>query len=304
MGDQIIQHYVTEELRRTLPNAFFSRLPTQDYLAYDSLKKIENSKIVIVAGTNLLTSQMNKYRQWKIRLIDLLFIKKKVVLMGVGWWQYQESPNFYTKAILKNVLSSERAHSVRDNYTKKMLSDAGIRNVLNTGCPTLWGMNEERCGKIPQKKADTVIVTLTDYKRDPKRDKGMLEMLARNYENLAIWPQGSRDREYLESLGGAGKPMTIVGSTLEAFTDFLTKKVELDYVGTRLHAGIHAMNLSRRTIIVAVDNRATEKQADMNLPVIGRDDIDGLERAVLGEFKTEIRVPWENIEKWREQFLA
>ena len=49
---------------------------------------------------------------------------------------------------------------------------------------------------------------------------------------------------------------------------------EFDYVGTRLHAGILALNYRKRTLIIAVDNRAAEMKTDINLPVIARGDLE------------------------------
>ena len=47
----------------------------------------------------------------------------------------------------------------------------------------------------------------------------------------------------------------------------------IDYVGTRLHAGIRALQHKKRTIIIGIDNRAIEKAKDFNLTVIDRKNI-------------------------------
>jgi len=83
----------------------------------------------------------------------------------------------------------------------------------------------------------------------------------------------------------------------------LESESNLDFVGTRLHAGIHALNLGHRTIIVAIDNRAKEMGKDTNLPIISREDvIDKLEGMINSEIKTEILLPKENIKRWKDQF--
>ena len=75
------------------------------------------------------------------------------------------------------------------------------------------------------------------------------------------------------------------------------------YVGTRLHAGIHALNQKVRTIILAVDNRATEMGKDFNLPVIQRTQVEEkLQIMIQSTWRTKISIPKENIQKWKMQF--
>lgn len=73
--------------------------------------------------------------------------------------------------------------------------------------------------------------------------------------------------------------------------------------GTRLHAGIHALNYKVRSIILAVDNRATEMGRDVNLPVIQRSEIgEKLESKINTDFTTDIRINQKNIRLFTEQF--
>ncbi|MBO5140007.1 MAG: hypothetical protein J6B76_05055, partial [Peptococcaceae bacterium] len=77
----------------------------------------------------------------------------------------------------------------------------------------------------------------------------------------------------------------------------------VDYVGTRLYAGIHALNHKVRSIILAVDNRATEMGRDVNLPVIQRSEIaKTLENKINSEFATDIQIKQDNIESFKAQF--
>lgn len=112
---------------------------------------------------------MNKRNQWKINIVDALFIKN-TILIGVGWWQYQSKPNFYTKLLLKR--------------------------VLHTTCPTTWMLTSNHCKKIAIHKADNIVVTITDYMRDKK----MIEILQKNHQRVFLWIQGSMDFEYYKSL--------------------------------------------------------------------------------------------------------
>ena len=59
----------------------------------------------------------------------------------------------------------------------------------------------------------------------------------------------------------------------------------------------------KRSIIIAVDNRAIEISNDTNLPSVKRENIkDELENLIVSDFKTEIKLPMENIKRWKSQF--
>lgn len=302
MGDEIIVDSVKREINSIFnKNTMFFHVPTHEVISRHSRRIINESDYSFVAGTNLLTSKFHfiKANQWNINYIDAVNIER-VVLLGVGWSDYQNSPGLLTKLIYKNALDSEIIHSVRDNYTKDKLSEIGINNVVNTACATMWPLTPQHCKKIPKKKSRNVVMTITDYRRDEVRDKELVNILLKNYERVFIWIQGSNDEEYINSLSDS---VEIISPTLEAFDNLLNSEMDLDYVGTRLHAGIRAMQKKRRSIIIGVDNRAIEKEKDFNIKVINRNNIELLNRTINEEFETLINLDFEKINIWRKQFL-
>lgn len=77
----------------------------------------------------------------------------------------------------------------------------------------------------------------------------------------------------------------------------------IDYVGTRLRAGIHALNYQKRSLIIAIDNRAKELAKDTNLPVIERSRIrEELEDKIKSNYVIKLKIPLTNIETWKNQF--
>lgn len=301
LGDEIIMDCIRKELREIFKEQFFVYGPTHDYLGAEGYKNVKESPFSIVCGTNLLSGNMNSYNQWKINMFSVGKITE-AILMGVGWWQYQKGINQYTKFLLKKVLSSSFVHSVRDEYTKKKLQSIGVNNVLNTGCPTMWRLDQKHCARIPKKKGDAAIITLTDYKPSPKYDGALVDIVTQNYGKIYAWMQGNGDYKHVKSI--AGNKVEYLDPCLESLDGILGDgSISLDYVGTRLHAGIRAMQHHRRTIIVAVDNRATEMGKDFHLPVIDRLDINGLDKMVNKEFRIELTLPEESISEWKGQFL-
>src|SRR5699024_1450593 len=150
------------------------------------------------------------------------------------------------------------------------LKSIGIDNVVNTGCPTLWNLTADHCNEIPTNKSKVVVATITDYMQDTERDSFMLNTLKKQYESVFIWLQGSNDFNYFNSFDNDIKEgIQIIPANLSLYNNFLDTH-DCDFVGTRLHAGIRAMQKKKRTIILSVDNRAREMGRDFNLNVLDR----------------------------------
>lgn len=290
---------VNEVLKELFPRGRFYRISTHEKIKLGDIKKLSCSDTLLVGGTNLLSSNMNQYNQWKINLFDSLYFRN-AVLFGVGWWQYQSPPNNYTKLLLKIILSKNLLHSVRDSYTLNQLNSAGIHNAINTGCPTLWGIDSRHCERIPRSKAENVLFTLTDYNIDENRDKKIFRILQKNYKKIYFWPQGLKDADYA---GKIGVKAIIMDSGLESLKKLLFSDIKLDYIGTRLHAGILSIRNFRRSVIIGIDNRAVEIKKDFNLNVVEKSEFGLLEKIISFDLRTDLKIPHKNINKWKKQFF-
>lgn len=302
MGDIIIYDAVYNHLRIMFKDAFLTNYPSHLHTSYDAKLGMAKNDVVFVGGTNLLSSYMDNYYQWKLDPNDKFFLKNKVVLMGVGWWQYQNKPNAYTKKLLTSILSKDYIHSVRDSYTRDMLKSIGINNVVNTTCPTLWNLTSNHCSKIQLKRTTEVVTTLTYYKSNERLDRQLLEILTDNYEKVYLWVQGIQDVNYLKKIYPEFKKIILVPPTMEAFNSIL-ENPNMEYVGTRLHAGIRAIQKGKRTLILAVDNRALEISKDTNLNVIPIEEVEKIQGFIKGEYNTSLNLPIEEIASWKNQFV-
>lgn len=321
-GDFIIDEYCNDILEEIYKESISVEISTRDKITEISKGHIASSDVSFVLGTNLLASTKKTFRQWNMTIwmaYSILFknVRKRellnkeiiaskmnkvnIVLLGVGWWDYQDIPDRYMKKLFNIILSKNYMHSVRDSFTEQQLRSIGISNVLNTSCPTMWKLTEEHCKDIPVIKAKKVVTTLTNYRKNVKEDTKLLEILIDNYEQVYIWLQALEDLEYIHELGMEDK-LTCIPPTLNHY-DTLLKNKEIDYVGTRLHGGIRALNFKARTLIVAVDNRSLEISKDTNLPIIKREEVfNGLEEWIYSNNETQINLPLRNIEKWKNQF--
>lgn len=302
LGNQIIMKSIECELKKIFPLDFLVKLQYGERFGELSLNYIRESSYSFFGGTNSLSSEMNKYSQMGLRLRNTNKVSR-LILLGLGWWQYQKPPNMYTKIFLKRLLCSSAMHSVRDQYTLQMLKSIGVTNVVNTSCPTTWNLTKNHCLAIPASKANCVITTVTDYNLDPVSDTEMINLLIKKYDKVYIWLQGLGDFEYLKMLGfAASAEVTLIPPSLSAFENIL-ETVDLDYIGTRLHAGIKAIQHSKRALIVAVDNRAAEISRDINVNICTRGDVNSIKAFIEGNVDTRINIPSHSIREWKNQFI-
>ena len=173
--------------------------------------------------------------------------------------------------------------------------------MINTGCPTLWGFNEEFCKEIPTKKSKDVVFTLTFYEKNMERDQFLIDTLIKNYEKLYFWVQGSEDYEYFKKFKNVNN-IEIINPTLQSYKEIL-QRGNIDYVGTRLHAGIYAMQQKVRSIILAIDNRARDMAETYNINALDQNDLEKLEQKINSEFTTNININHDKIEEWKKQFI-
>lgn len=300
-GDYIIVENCEKQLMDCVDLSQVSHIPTHRSITNKERKILLDARQKIFCGTNVLSGHMQSYGLWKIDADVSPF--KNTLLMGVGF--DSKSPEFdrYSSKLFQTILCKTGYHSVRDTFSAEKLKAMGVKNVLYTGCPTMWGLTAEKCASIPTKKANRVICTVTDYLRDPVNDSAMLDILLESYDEVYLWLQGRDDLSYIRELGYEDK-LHLVKSTLADYDEALRME-DLDYVGTRLHAGIRALSAGHRSLIVSIDNRATCIGADTDLPTIPRADVAAsLKLHLYGEIKTSIKMPWDNIELWKSQFVS
>jgi len=301
LGDHIIMDAVDQISDELFIDDFVINVPTHFSIHPLDLVALRKYDTALVGGTNLLKNNTLGKRQWKVGVKDLMALRRKVVLLGVGWWQYQDKPvSLYSKWMYKALFSRRYLHAVRDNYTLQKLNEIGIHNVVNTGCPTVWALDEPHLSQINPRKRDTVVTTITDYLRDPERDRQLLEILKKHYRNVYVWIQGSKDQAYIESLI---TDVRYVAPKLSAFDKFLANE-SCEYVGTRLHAGIRALQKRRKALIIGIDNRAIEMRNDIGLNVLERQRMDLLEEKIHEEMSVKLYLDTDAIQRWKTQFLT
>jgi len=311
LGDEIIYDDCKKGLSGILDNALVFRLGTHvsNYSAYQLLRK-EDRKIErlcdwsdykFICGTNLLSDNLKGVNpQWMLNPINARLYTDSI-LVGVGKISDYTEPNRYTKKLYNKILSKKYKHSVRDEDAKRVLEDMGF-SAINTGCPTLWGFTEEKCKAIPTKKAKNVVFSVSGYykQRDPEKDKRLIGILKKNYEKCYLWVQTVIDEKYFNEINDSKLEVTSIYS-LNKYKEILSTG-DVDYIGTRLHGGVYALQNGCRSLVISIDQRARGFHRDNNLPILERDEIEKLYDVLNSEWETNIIVDREAISEFLNQF--
>ena len=308
-GDDIIQNSIISELSPLIDESFVMKLGTHvpnfrtiNYFTNDFKIAFTNScDYKFILGTNLLSSNLVKSNgQWPIGLISAKLYRDSI-LVGVGTTYEGRDLSPFSKLIYKKILRKDIIHSVRDENCKRLLGSIGYQ-AINTGCPTLWKLTPEFCESIPTKKSRNVIISLSGYdkQKSEKDDMEMLRQINALYDTKYFWAQTIADERYLRRLPIDSSNYKMIYS-LPSFTK-VCKEGDVDYVGTRLHGGVFALQNKVRAIVIAIDHRARGFHEDNNLNILNRQDIQGLSEILTSDIHTEIRTDQAAIRLWKEQF--
>ena len=311
-GDEIIMESFLKNGADLLDGHYVARFPTHApcFHFFQQTKRnpryafVQNADYKFICGTNLLSNKIYyPWHFWNINPFTYHYYKG-AVLVGVGssaFLEGSDKPHWYSKWLFSKFLSKKYKHSVRDEHTKRIVENiCGKGSAINTGCPTLWGMTKEHCQQIPTKKASRVVFTISDYAIDRENDQRLIDMLNRLYETVYFWPQGTRDIKYFQTLSNI-ENICVVSPSVQAYGALLSEG-DVDFVGTRLHAGIYAMQHKVRSVILAVDNRAADMAETYNINVLHRDDTS-LETLLRGEIITDVNIDEVAIAEFKQQFF-
>jgi polysaccharide pyruvyl transferase WcaK-like protein len=309
-GDEIIMNSIYSHLSPILSNGFYMTMPThtpcfhiyQQRNKYKHYSFTKNADYKFICGTNILSPRMLRLKpNWNVNIFNCkCYVNSILCGVGSGGINNNNLPDIYTKELYKRILSNVYIHSVRDEKTKEYLKGIGL-DAINTGCPTLWNLTSSFCSEIPIKKSSQVVFTLTSYKQNKCIDQSFIDILCKNYSKLYFWPQDINDNKYYMQLKKSKQIITI-SPNIKSISYVLSKN-DIDYVGTRLHAGILAMQHKRRAIILIVDNRANDISETYSINTIPREDVGLLEEYINSKIVTNIGINEELIHTWKKQFF-
>lgn len=302
IGDEIIMDAVNQTVLELFPDAYIYRVASHEPLSPRAHGFIRDADLCFVGGTNILSSKLGPRSLWRVTMADAeQFARTPTITLGTGWERRTEEISSFSESFLKRSLSPRLLHSVRDSFTKAQLDKIAIGSV-NTSCPTTWSLTPEHCSGIDPRKSNAVLFSHTAWLPDRDADGRLMRALLESYDELYFFAQMRDDLDYAKSVRWDEK-IRIVPPNLKAYDAFLKEK-RVDYVGSRLHGGIRALQHGRRALILAVDHRASEIARDTGLPAIARDDIAATRSWIEEAPPLQVRLPQAAITAWKQQFRA
>ncbi len=308
LGDHIINEAVMEQMEFLFDKSYLVRYSTHTPQAHfwqlpfrnrDIIGNLKQADLKFLGGSNIIKLHLNRpVPDWNVNLMTMHLYKPSIVIGG-GLEGTANSSSLYSRVILRSVLSKDYVHSARDEEAHIFLKKLGLKSI-NTGCPTTWNLTKEHCKMIPTDKSSRVVFTLTDYLKQ-NDDQTLIDTLVSAYDEVYFWPQGTGDYAYLKTLNNT-ESINVIGANLKAFKQCLSHPEGMDYIGTRLHAGIYAMQHKVRSIILIVDNRARDMQLAYNINAIERSSINELRPLLESSFTTDVRIDEAKIKEWKQQF--
>jgi polysaccharide pyruvyl transferase WcaK-like protein len=301
LGDEIIMDAVNRTVWSLFPNAYIFRVPSHEALSDRTRGFLRKSSWCFIGGTNLLSSTLGPWDLWRLDEKGAAALgSTRTICLAPGWRMYMDPPAGRAKALLQTALWADGLHSVRDSYTRDHLDGIGLA-ALATSCVTTWGLTPAHCQTLPKARSGSVVFTLTAWHADPAADRAFVEVLRSVYHKLYFFPQMQDDDAYFLKFGW--EDIEVAATTLEAYDRFLENE-NVDFVGTRLHGGIRALQKGRRALILAIDNRATEIGKDTGLPVLARTQTDAIRTWLEADAAIRLELPQPAIDRWRAQFGA
>ena len=305
LGDQIIEEAVMQELADLFPERFIVTFSSHAGFRRKSLALYNSCALRFWGGANMIDRKL----EWAFNCspdipVYEAWCYRRNLLLGSGMGNHRwNRPGFNVAAKLfyRTLLSREGLHSVRDEVTRGELAAIGITNVICTGCPTTWRLTPEHCAKIPVRRAENVVFTLTDYCPDPEADRRLIALLRDHYRHLFFFPQGAEDLAYFRRLEPDTERMTLLPPDLAHFHEVLIPG-EVDYIGTRLHGGMRAMQRRCRALILSIDNRASDMARTLNFPMAARLDEEAVRAWITAPRPCTMRIDQQAIETWKNQF--
>ncbi len=310
IGDQIIYESIAKHMDFLFKNHFVVRYSSHTPLVHLHqllktnfiTKNCDSAQFKFLGGSSILKGNLLKYTlDWNVNIFTSSLYKDSICIGARVEGDSFSIPNLYTRKVYDRILSKDYIHSVRDDRAKVFLESMGFK-AINTGCPTTWDLTSQHCAKIPTKKSERAIFTLTDYRPDRGADEQLLTTLLKNYRDVIFWPQAAYDLEYFKTLPKSNQ-CKVLGPSLNAYREIL-KAGDIDYVGTRLHAGIFAMQYAAKSIIIGIDNRARDMAKSFNINFLDRCNINQLDKQINTRFSTDIGQFSKNIEEWKKQFKS
>ena len=303
IGDQVIMGGIKKNfLEEIISNHEYSEHANHDGLGSETKKIIKDKNPILLLGSNAIPARRIPFVTRNIVNIPtnhIGYFNKNIVSIGCGLERYPDKNNPFLYSFIDKIFNKKAPHSVRDEATRLYLLENGFKNVFNTSCPSIWGVDPE---KEYRPSFDSCVISINGYKKSSSDIKALREITTL-FNNVYFFPQHKADLDYFKELAAADtslESILIISRNLQQLLKLMREKSPI-HIGNRLHCGLFFIANDLYSFSVNIDNRAMEISKDLNIPSINRDNLftDSLHDK-LTNFK--VNLPKETIQTFKEEF--
>jgi len=251
-------------------------------LTPESIDRINQCDAAVIVGTNLWYRHIYQEGRWMISRNELAQIRVPIIPLGVGTTRHRHEDNGFDPESL-DLLRAIHDHcelaSVRDLRTLEALAEAGVKNVVMTGCPTLFRSLEPEW-HLNAKPTQRVVLTV---RKGQKRNVRLLikQLRARGWEVL-IAAQQEKDTFFSRAIPFLQPATrTLYQYQLQPYLE--CAKEFFGAIGWRLHGNMLHLAHGNPAVFFANCSRAESFCQSFGLPCVVAEDHERIPEAVILE---------------------
>lgn len=282
-GDFLIKHRAKALLSEIRKDRGVVDLNGWEPIGEEQLEVINASRALILMGGPSLVSNM---RPKVFKLPDQLSeIKVPITIMGAGWnsvsGRYSDCYTYgfsdKTKELLERIASDHQIISVRDYQAMHVLAHEGYKNVLMTGCPAYYDLQQINARVNQTFEIQNIAFSLgVSHVKSKRMELLMKEQISLLSEKLSsakflvvfhhsldesiekksygkLSNRFLKDLEFSEWLKSKGINYVDISGSAEALIDFYSKQ-DLHF-GYRVHAHIFMNSIGKFSCLFTEDSR-------------------------------------------------
>ncbi len=251
-------------------------------LTSESIDRINQCDAAVILGTNLWYRRVYEEGRWMISRKELAQIRVPIIPLGVGTTRHRHEDNSFDPESLDLLLAIHdrcQLASVRDLRTLEALAEAGIKNVVMTGCPTLFRSLEGEW-HLNAKPTQRLIVTV---RKGQKRNvRLLLKHLRAQGWDVLIAAQQEKDTFFRRAIPFLQpSTRTLYQFRLQPYLD--CAKEFFGAIGWRLHGNMLHLAHGNPAVFFANCSRAESFCQSFGLPCVVAEDHERIPEAAIEE---------------------
>ena len=284
-GDFLIEERANALLKYVIPDIKINRYLRSELK--ENLGEINENDAIVFGGGPLYMSNLDGY----LPLNECIEkITTPIMVMGAGWYglfggydltyQYKFTP--LTLKFLQKIDNEGYGLSCRDIYSVRTLNKEGLKNVVMTGCPAWYDLENihNTDGRIGAWSIKKIMVSDPANHSNYDHAVRVLEYLKHAFPNAEIvfvFHRGMNADNYTSQKEGSN-----LQELVKRINKMNIQTIDISYgsngfdiyndcdlhVGFRVHAHIYNLSIRNRTILIEEDGRGAGVNQALGIPAL------------------------------------